>query len=132
MPNNGVIFGDPNLSLVLRGIQMNDDLTLSDIPEPASPLGIVNQTLNPFELLRNYPNPFDKFTNIQFAVNIEGRVMLDVYDIKGTKIVSLINQKLAPGIYETTFDSGSLEEGFYFYKLTMGENSITKKMILIR
>jgi len=131
-PKNGVIFGDPNLSLVLRGLQVNNDMTLSDISEPGAPLGLVKQSLSKYGLLQNYPNPFSKSTNIEFSITQNSMVSLEVYNINGIKVGSLLNQELSEGIYKTVFDAGLLESGFYFYKLTVNGSSSTKKMVLLK
>jgi hypothetical protein len=59
-------------------------------------------------------------------------VQLKVFDIMGREISTLVNEQLAPGTYETTFDGSALSSGIYFYKLTSGSFSQTKKLTLLK
>jgi len=60
------------------------------------------------------------------------RVLLRVFDILGKEVATLVNESLQPGTYETIFDAGKLTSGVYFYKLTAGDFSEIRKMILMR
>ena len=57
---------------------------------------------------------------------------LSVYDILGKKVVTLVNERKAPGIYKVDFDASNLSSGMYFYTLTSGSFRQTKKMVLIK
>jgi hypothetical protein len=133
-PKNGTLFGDPSLSLVLRGVLINNDLSLSDIPEPPAPVGIFNGIKNiEDEALENYPNPFNEFTTFEYKVLYGGHVRLDILDLTGRKIATLVNQKLSKGVYETRFESGDIQSGIYLYQLSIdGKVISTKKMIITK
>jgi len=85
-----------------------------------------------FSLAQNYPNPFNPTTHI--AINIEklADVRLVVYNMTGKEIQTLINEKLQPGIYKVNFDGSKLTSGIYFYTMTAGNFTDTKKMILVK
>jgi hypothetical protein len=91
-------------------------------------------------LYQNYPNPFNPTTKIRFEVpngfptGTFGNdiVVLKVYDITGRDVQTLVNESLQPGTYEVSFDGSGLNSGVYFYKLTAGDYSRTKKMVLIK
>ena len=85
-----------------------------------------------YELSQNYPNPFNPNTVIKFSLSVAGNVSLKVYDILGKEVTTLVNEKLQPGTYETSFNGSELTSGVYFYKLTAGDYSETKRMILIK
>jgi hypothetical protein len=90
-----------------------------------------------FALYQNYPNPFNPVTKIRFSVPVvEDAYMrplrIVVYDALGREIAVLVNESLAPGTYETDFDASNLPSGVYFYKLSAGEFTESKKMILIK
>jgi hypothetical protein len=92
-----------------------------------------------FSLEQNYPNPFNPTTKIKFDVVRVGDVKIVVYDVMGREVQTLVNESLAPGTYETSFDASQLTSGVYFYKLsvhqggsTTGDFSETKKMLLIK
>ncbi len=89
-----------------------------------------------YNLMQNYPNPFNPVTKIKFDVpNVQQAsllVALKIYDITGREIQTLVNERLQPGTYETTFDGSMLNSGVYFYKLITDGYTETKKMILIK
>ncbi|HWQ81532.1 MAG TPA: M28 family peptidase [Ignavibacteria bacterium] len=85
-----------------------------------------------YELLQNYPNPFNPTTRIRFNIMDTRFVELKVYDILGKEVAVLINEKLKPGEYDAIFNGGQLAAGVYFYKLTAGNFSEVKKMVLIK
>jgi hypothetical protein len=91
-----------------------------------------NEVPGSFSLLQNYPNPFNPSTNIKFQIPRNSFVILKIYDIAGKEISELTNEELNPGTYEIEFDSSNLSSGVYYYRLTAGEYSETKKMILIK
>lgn len=86
-----------------------------------------------FYLSQNYPNPFNPSTTIQFGLNEETTISLKIYDILGREIVSLIKSEVkSAGTYEVTFDASTLASGTYIYKLTANNQTISKKMNLIK
>jgi len=85
-----------------------------------------------YELIQNYPNPFNPTTKIQFEVPESEFVLLNVYDITGKLITSLVNKNMKPGIYEVSFDGSGLSSGVYFYALQAGNVLITKKMTFVK
>ncbi len=85
-----------------------------------------------FSLSQNYPNPFNPVTNIKFSVPKGGTVKLLVYDVNGKEVSKLIDQNMNTGSYNFDFDASKLSSGVYFYRLTAGEFSEVKKMILIK
>ncbi len=92
-----------------------------------------------FSLSQNYPNPFNPSTVIRFSIPSkplsfgEGLgVGLYVYNSLGQKIAVLVNQSLSPGTYSVEWDASNYPSGLYFYTLTYGDFSDTKKMILLK
>lgn len=85
-----------------------------------------------YSLFQNYPNPFNPSTNIKFQVKSSGFVKLVVFNILGKEVANIVNEKLSPGTYETSFDGSNLTSGIYFYRLTTGNFVDTKRMILIK
>ncbi|MEP7146553.1 MAG: T9SS type A sorting domain-containing protein, partial [bacterium] len=92
-----------------------------------------------------YPNPFNPSTVINYYIlsNVKGQtsdVKLNVYDVLGNEIKTLVNEKQDQGSYSVTFDGANLPSGIYFYKLVVsGANSLsaenysdTKRMILLK
>jgi len=88
-------------------------------------------------LAGNYPNPFNPETTIKLAVHEAGQVTLDIYNVRGQKIRSLINGHLDAGNHDIVWngidDKGnSVGSGVYFYNMKFGKYSSTKKMILMK
>jgi hypothetical protein len=99
-----------------------------------------------YRLEQNFPNPFNPITKIRFTIptsplnpspyqgegNRERLISLKVYGVIGNEIATLVNEEMEPGIYEVEFDAKDLTSGVYFYSLTVGSFTDTKKMILLR
>ena len=91
---------------------------------PASPVA--------FELMQNYPNPFNPVTRVAFVISHPSFVTLKVYSVLGGEIATLSTGYRPAGTYDISFDASSLPSGIYFYTLTAGRSTQTKKMLLIR
>jgi len=85
-----------------------------------------------FNLYQNYPNPFNPVSNIKFDLHKTAQVSLIVYDILGREVTALVNEKLNAGIYEVSWNASAYSSGVYFYRLTAGDYTAAKKMILIK
>ena len=103
---------------------------LSEILTGVSPVS--SEIPDKFTLHQNFPNPFNPSTTIRFDMPVSGFVTLNIYDISGRGITSLINENLNPGSYSYNFTSDGLTSGIYFYKLSTGEYTEVKKMLLIK
>ncbi len=100
----------------------------------ATTVGVVNNNEIPasFDLSQNYPNPFNPSTSIKFAVPVSGMVKLAVYDVNGREAGILLSEQMNAGTYSVSFDASQLSSGIYFYTLTAGNFTQTKKMMLIK
>ena len=90
-----------------------------------------------FSLNQNYPNPFNPTTTIKYSVPLlENRqtvpVQLKVYDILGKELKTLVNDNLNSGIYEVQFNASEFPSGLYFYTISAGNYTQTKKMMLMK
>ncbi|MBD3384171.1 T9SS type A sorting domain-containing protein [candidate division KSB1 bacterium] len=96
--------------------------------------GIEEQSMvaNQYQLHQNYPNPFNPVTTIEFSLAESGMTTLQIYDISGQQVATLIRQHLGAGSHSVQFDASSLASGVYYYKITSGSFSVTKKMILMK
>ncbi|MFA6455174.1 MAG: glycosyl hydrolase family 18 protein [Bacteroidota bacterium] len=72
-----------------------------------------------FALLRNYPNPFNPATVIQYRISQAGTVRLSVYDILGNEVTTLVDKNLNPGNYSSTFNGSQYSSGIYFARLAV-------------
>jgi hypothetical protein len=86
-----------------------------------------------FELKQNYPNPFNPTTTIQFNLATAQNVTLEVYNMLGQKVATLVqNQPMTAGVHTQSFDASSLASGMYIYKLYTPEFSQSRRMMLIK
>jgi hypothetical protein len=97
-------------------------------------LGIEREETIPqsYELSQNFPNPFNPATTISFSLPKNERVTLKIYDAIGREVATLINSDLSSGIYKYHWDANSMASGIYFYRITAGNFSKAKKMMLLK
>jgi photosystem II stability/assembly factor-like uncharacterized protein len=86
----------------------------------------------PFALNQNYPNPFNPSTTIQFVIAKDGHVGLNVYDVSGRLVATVMDENLKAGNHTVTFNADKLATGVYFYKLSTSSGETTRKMVIIR
>jgi len=131
----------------LAGIDEVDDLLFIFNNGPVNIEPLSNEVPTLFVLNQNYPNPFNPETKIKFdiAQSAEGGarrkmlasrsgqdVKIVVYNSAGKEVQTLINQQLAPGTYEITWNASAFESGIYFYKIHSGNFVESKKMVLLK
>jgi hypothetical protein len=98
--------------------------TLTSAPEPQRPRG--------FHLEQNYPNPFNPSTTIRYAIGRAAEVRLEIFDIGGGRAALLVDRRQGPGEYAVSWDAGGVPGGVYFYRLSSGGGSVTRKMLLLK
>jgi photosystem II stability/assembly factor-like uncharacterized protein len=86
----------------------------------------------PFNLEQNFPNPFNPATTIKFSIDRKDRVSLNVYDVNGRRVATILNKEMDPGDYSISFQADGLSSGVYFYVLKTSTAEMMKKMILLR
>lgn len=104
-------------------------------PTGNPPIGIENissEIPQSYSLSQNYPNPFNPSTNIKFQLPGQSFVNIIIFDNLGREISTLVNQELNAGTYKVSWTATNFPSGVYFYKLTAGSYSETKKMILLK
>lgn len=99
--------------------QRESDLTESDLPTH-------------YGLSQNFPNPFNVSTVINYELPIDSHVKLEVYNLLGQEVATLVDQKQQPGYKSVVWDASGVSSGIYFYKLTAGDYSESKRMLLVR
>jgi hypothetical protein len=92
---------------------------------------------NVFSLAQNFPNPFNPTTEISFGLQADGNVSVEIYDIMGRKVKTLVNDYRPAGLYSVIWDSNNdhgdkVASGVYLYKLTSGDKVTTKKMVMLK
>lgn len=85
-----------------------------------------------FGLLQNYPNPFNPVTTIVYRLKKAGDVTLEIYNVRGQRITTLVDQFQQPGRHEIQWDAGDLGSGIYLYKIRTTDFSDVRKTILLK
>ncbi|NQV40810.1 MAG: DUF5123 domain-containing protein [Candidatus Marinimicrobia bacterium] len=122
-------FGGPNRVLDITGdtevtIWYNDEDYTTSLDDNFLP--------DVYALNQNYPNPFNPSTTISFDLIETADTRLVLYDVRGRELERIVDQSMAPGRYTVTFNGSALASGVYFYRLTSGEFSDVKKLMLLK
>ena len=81
---------------------------------------------------QNYPNPFSEQTTIRYSLPAQKHVQLEVYDILGRKVATLVDDVPPKGVYPEKFNAEGLASGIYIYRITIDGEVTSKKMTLIK
>ena len=85
-----------------------------------------------YALSQNYPNPFNPSTVIRYQLPKNGFVALKIYDVFGKEVASLVNEEKISGAYSVSFNGKNMASGVYYYRITIGNFSDTKKLLLLK
>lgn len=85
-----------------------------------------------YSISQNFPNPFNPSTVITYSIPVSSNVIINVYNVLGELITTLVNENQEAGIYKVNFDAQGLSNGVYFYKIQAGNYTETKKMLLLK
>jgi hypothetical protein len=86
-----------------------------------------------YQLYQNYPNPFNSNTKFQFTISKSGFLTLNIYDLLGQKVATLVEGKLEAGDHTVQFNASALASGVYFYRLQAGQDFVQmRKMVLVK
>lgn len=127
------LLGDP----VTNGTDPDgDEMILDDVVvnflEGTGVAGHISPSPTQFALANNYPNPFNPQTTIEYSLEKAGQVAVNVYSVTGELVKTLVNAYQSAGSHTAVFSGAALPSGIYFYTLTSGSQTITKKMILAK
>ena len=85
-----------------------------------------------FTLYQNYPNPFNPTTTIKFALPVDSKVKINVYNSLGQLVETLVDKEMESGYHEVNFDASQLASGVYLYQLQSSDYISVKKMLLLK
>ncbi|MBU1707886.1 T9SS type A sorting domain-containing protein, partial [bacterium] len=119
-------------SIVAVGIDETTELDRDGNTVWAATPSLMAAVVTEYALHQNYPNPFNPSTEIVYDVLDLTHVTLKVYNVMGQEVATLVNRETTTGRYAVTFDASGLTSGLYFYTVTMGDFTATKKMLLVR
>jgi hypothetical protein len=124
-PLNSVTVARENVQRAIEEYQSNF-ATMTYTPPTAS------NPVNSYVLYQNYPNPFNPTTTIRYELPQDGVVTIEIFDILGQKVKTVLNEFKRTGRYEATFTSTGLASGVYIYQLRVNDFITSKKMILLK
>jgi hypothetical protein len=127
---NGAYFAVPPELRSIRGFA-ESSINRIQLTNPEYTYNEVSIPLK-FSLEQNYPNPFNPTTKIRFVIPESGPANLRVFDILGNQVAVPFNNTVQAGSYEIEFNGNHLASGVYFYRLTTGKYTDTKKLILMK
>jgi hypothetical protein len=113
------LYGDPSLNL--RGDSVV--VGIEDLPT-GSP--------NSFLLSQNYPNPFNASTSIGYQLSEACRVSIDIYDLLGRRVTTLVGDEQAAGYHKVVWDAPDEASGLYIYRMRAGDHFETRRMLLLK
>jgi hypothetical protein len=93
--------------------------------------GTEGTTLQPISLSQNYPNPFSSQTNITFSLATPGHAVVEVFDVYGKRVSTLVNEVLPAGRHATVLTASDLASGMYVYRLQVGDQVESKRFVVI-
>ena len=111
---------------IISGFLSNDFFNLTNVNENKQSIP------TKFELSQNFPNPFNPSTTINYSLPFASIVNLEVFNILGEKIASLVNGFQQPGNYHVLWNAGNCASGIYLYRISTKDLVQTKKMILLK
>ncbi len=104
-------------------------LNMEDVSTAVEP---DSETPHAVKLKQNYPNPFNPVTIIRFKLPAESDVMLEVFNILGQRMDVLVNERMSAGAHEVALDAAGLASGAYIYRLTSGDVTRSRHMMLVK
>lgn len=118
---------------VIENTYSDDNLQNRLQPEDFDDLDLDNsEVVSDYGLAQNYPNPFNPSTQIEYQIPTAGLVQLEVFDILGRKVQTLVNETQEIGKYTVTFNANGLASGVYLYRLSSGNFVTSKKLFLLK
>jgi len=106
--------------------------TNSDFIDVTGIIEKTNELPSAFSLKQNYPNPFNPTTKFSYELPVDGFTTLQVFNVIGQEVVTIVNEFQTVGKYSVSFDATKLSSGIYFYRLRSGSFIDTKKMVLLK
>ncbi|MCX6266246.1 MAG: T9SS type A sorting domain-containing protein [Bacteroidetes bacterium] len=133
-PVHGVMFGNPVMNLVLRCFAIENDHAITDVPEKQYFVGMGDQMIPDAraKLIQCYPNPCDEFTYITFTLTEQSNVRLEILDMSGNYIATLVDQELLPGGHQMKLNTALLAPGVYLCRFSAGSSSDQIKIVVTR
>jgi hypothetical protein len=115
----------------LRFLGLNPDMGAFEYGDPTR-IATSGNTARSYQLHQNYPNPFNPITTIGFTIPNRQYIQLEVFNVLGQPVTTLINEYREAGYHEVLFDGDELATGVYYYRISAGKYVNVKKMLLVK
>lgn len=112
----------------LKQIDINGTFTYSNIVE----VELESNLPTEYSLEQNYPNPFNPTTTIKFGLPESAKVVLEVYNVVGERVSTLVNVEMEAGYHQVNFNANNMASGMYIYRIKSNEFIQTKKLLLLK
>ncbi len=110
-----------------------DDIKVAAYQAPVTSITYSDNSLpEGFQLFQNYPNPFNASSIIKYSIPSDGHVELEVFNMLGQRILTLVNENQKAGLYQSEFSGYNYPSGVYLFKLSFNNSIITQKGMLIK
>jgi hypothetical protein len=132
-PVNGVLFGDPEMGLVLRGTEINSNLTVNPVPVsslPETPNGVMSESSGLALSLLAYPNPVNDQLTVEYSLVQADKVSLELFDVLGRKVTTLQEGSLGKGSQSLRYNLDAFGKGVYLLVLKTETESKSLRIIL--
>ena len=128
----GIFSDDIHLRMQKENEMIAQVINILGSSDPADSIENENEIPSKFSLSQNFPNPFNLSTKIKYSVPQSSNVIIKVFDILGAEVITLLNEKKEPGVYDVELNAQSLSSGMYIYRIIAGSFVETKKMVLMK
>jgi len=122
------IYASDSKLVKVNVVPQNGKVLISNITS----VGQENNIPKEYSLSQNYPNPFNPSTLIEYGLKKDGKVTVEIYNILGEQVTSLVNGYQAAGKYKIVWNASRFSSGIYFYRIKSGDFNQIKKMVLIK
>lgn len=122
-----VITADAAMIMINR--KLSPDVIITDIENQSHPAFLI---FNTFELMQNFPNPFNNSTIIPYTLPYRSEVQIEIFNILGEKIKTIWEGYQEAGTHYLTWDASQLSSGLYLYRMTSSNRCVTRKMLLLK
>lgn len=91
-----------------------------------------DQVPNKYYLCQNYPDPFKERTTIEYRIPVKTSIKLEIFDYKGRRVKTLVDDIKEPGIYKAILRKNGLKDGIYYYRLSADRFEDTRRLLLLK
>jgi len=120
-------------SLIIQSNDPDEGMLSIALSGSSGATAVVQEQLpGTFQLYQNYPNPFNPTTSIKYQTPSTSLVTVKVFDVLGREVATITRETMEPGTHSITWNSSGLPSGVYFYRMTAGAFTATRKLLMLQ